>query len=360
MQSRSSLVSIVLAIGLLGVSACGPAATAIPQATPTPGNGAIEMGTIESQALAGNLLGDRTKRSFFVYLPPDYSQGAKRYPVVYILHGINSPPDIYVSRLKAVEDQLSVLRPDNGLILVFPDCTNKLGGCTYLSSPTIGDYETYIVNELVAQVDQTYRTLADRESRGIAGCSMGGDGAAHLAFKYPQIFGAVAALAGSYDWTNDPNWERGRVGFKTQPLSFDDLKQQGVAPAKIDLFHTKYFMMEAAAAAPNPGKPPFYMDMPFEIVGGEPRIVTEVADKINALDPVHDVNRYLEQPVRLRGVMLYQSSEDPDKPVESSRSFDKTLTKLGVEHTYLEVATQGHCLLDWTPVVQFMLEHLRR
>ena len=48
---------------------------------------------------------------------------------------------------------------------------------------------------------------------------------------------------------------------------------------------------------PNPDKPPFYLDMPFAIVDGEAQIVPEVADKIIAADPVHDLERYLHQPV---------------------------------------------------------------
>ncbi len=365
------LVLILLVLVLAGCTAAAtpipiptlppaatPTQTPLPQPTPTPGNGKIDMGMIDSQALAGNLLGDRSKRSFFVYLPPDYNMTTKRYPVVYVLHGYSVGPDAYSSPIKRAEDQLSVLGPDNGLIAVFPDCTNSLGGCQYLSSPTIGDYETYIVSELVSQVDQTYRTLADRESRGVAGCSMGGDGAAHFALKYPQVFGAFASMAGTYDWAHDPNWERGREGFTVEPKTWDDLKRQGVTPAKVDLVYSRAFLGVAAAAAPNADKPPFYFDMPFEIVDGQPQIVPIVAEKINGLDPLHDLTAYLAQPVRLRGVMIYQSAEDTRKGVDMSRSFDRTLTSLGVEHTYLEVPIGDHCLLDWTPVLQFMLDHL--
>lgn len=52
------------------------------------------------------------------------------------------------------------------MIFVFPDANNQLKGSIYLSSPTIGDYETYITQEVVDLVDTTYRTIPDRNSRG--------------------------------------------------------------------------------------------------------------------------------------------------------------------------------------------------
>jgi endo-1,4-beta-xylanase len=57
--------------------------------------------------------------------------------------------------------------------------------------------ETVIVKELIPHVDQTYRTIAQREARAIEGFSMGGFGAAHLGFKYPELFGAVSVMAGA-------------------------------------------------------------------------------------------------------------------------------------------------------------------
>jgi endo-1,4-beta-xylanase len=57
--------------------------------------------------------------------------------------------------------------------------------------------ESVIVKELIPHVDATYRTLAKRESRAVEGYSMGGYGAAHLAFKYPELFGIVGIMAGA-------------------------------------------------------------------------------------------------------------------------------------------------------------------
>ncbi len=370
MKNRIRFIAIVVSVAILASSACAPASAPTPPLptpaptptpplpTPTPGIGKFDMGTIKSKALAANLLGDRSTRSFFVYLPPGYELGQGRYPVVYLLHGFGQDASIFTTDVKAAEDQLAVLGDGKGLIVVFPDCTNQLGGCFYQSSPTIGDYETYIVQELVAQVDATYRTLPDRNSRGVAGCSMGGDGAAHLAFKYPDVFGAFATVSGTFDWAHDPTLEEGRQGFTVEPQSWDDFKSHGTTAAKISTIARK-FIAAAAVASPNPDKPPFYLDMPFQIVNGEAQIVPEVFQKIGVLDPKHDLISYLAQPIRLRGAMLYYGTEDSYLPVSVGQSFDKALTAAGVDHTYLEVKG-GHCSLDWTPVLQFMTDHLAR
>ncbi len=119
-------------------------------------------------------------------------------------------------------------------------------------------------------------------------------------------------------------------------------------------------MSWAAAAAANPDKPPFYLDMPVAVVDGEAQIVPEVVDKMIAVDPVHDLERYLSQPERLSAILIYHGNHDELVPVELARDFDKLLTDLGIEHEYLE--TNGmHCdFLNerYAPVVKFMSDHL--
>ena len=116
-------------------------------------------------------------------------------------------------------------------------------------------------------------------------------------------------------------------------------------------------MAGAAAAASNPDKPPFYLDMPFEMVDDEAQIVAEVAERVNATDCVHDVDEYLQQPTRLNGLMIYHGESDPFVDAEVVRGFDALLTEQGIEHEYLEVPG-GHCDLRKAPVLQFMADHL--
>jgi enterochelin esterase-like enzyme len=277
-------------------------------------------------------------------LPPGYADSGKRYPVVYFLHQFGGKADTYVPEIQAVYARLLSAGEVQPMIIAFLDGSNKLGGSWYLSSPTIGDYETYITKEFVSLIDSRYRTLPSRESRGVTGCSMGGIGALRLAFKFPQVFSVAAGVSGYYDKNQDPYLSEGATKFKAPPKDFKDI---GLQPPSVQIE-----MAEAAGAAPNPNAPPFYLDMPYQVVNGETQIVQSVIDKEKALDPLNAAVSYLKQPLRLRGLMIYHGIQDPQIPVGTARLFDKQLTRLGIPHKYLEV-DGNHCDLDFSPVLQF-------
>jgi enterochelin esterase-like enzyme len=305
---------------------------------------------ITSQALAGNLVGDPVERGYYIYLPPGYADGTKRFPVVYILHTFTGSEYQFLF-LESVYHKMLQQDSAQEMILVLPNANNKFGGSMYRSSPTIGDYETYIARELVAHIDANYRTIPQRDSRGITGCSMGGDGAMHLALTFPDVYSVVASMSAGYDWTPDSTVKDAAATSLTRlPQDFDELRRYSLVSIGV-------YIAIAAGAAPNPDKPPFYLDMPFEVVDGKGRIVPEVMQKIVALDEVRDLEDYLQQTVPLRHILLYHSTADNMVPVEMAHSFDHLLTARGVEHEYVEVAG-GHCDYDMTPVLQFMSDHL--
>ncbi|MFC2031029.1 alpha/beta hydrolase [Chloroflexota bacterium] len=326
-----------------------PTPTPLPEPTTAP-LGRFEGGEITSQALADNLIGDKNKRRFDVYLPPGYDESDERYPVVYVLHGWRGTYADY-TRMGPQLKSLLAAGEAQPMILVFVDGDNAFWGSWYRSSPTIGDYEGYITRELVDLVDSTYRTLPSPESRGITGCSMGAEGAIHLAFKYPDVFGAAAPVSGLYDYDleNDTYWEGGRKSYEGEPESLDF---RGMPWAIV------WFMGGAAIAAPNPDRAPLYLDMPYELVGGEGQIVPEVYEKITALAPKHEVHDYLDQPLRLRGLLLVHEEMSVPQELAIGRNFDQLLTDLGVEHEYLELDAE-HCGGTWyDPVLEFMSDHL--
>lgn len=114
-------------------------------------------------------------------------------PVLYLLHGYSDNYQTWVSRtpIKNLADQYK-------MIVVCPD-----GGFSswYFDSPMDPSfrYETFVSKELVAYVDDHYATLPLRESRAIAGQSMGGHGAMFLAIRHPDTFSVVVCLSGGVD-----------------------------------------------------------------------------------------------------------------------------------------------------------------
>jgi pimeloyl-ACP methyl ester carboxylesterase len=81
-------------------------------------------------------------------------------------------------------------------LVVFVDTWTSVGGSQFVDSPATGRYHAYLCDELVAWVDERYRTLAGPEHRGIQGKSSGGYGALLTAMLRPELFGGVASHAG--------------------------------------------------------------------------------------------------------------------------------------------------------------------
>lgn len=138
--------------------------------------------------------------SYLVWLPPGYDEGTKRYPVIYWRHGMGANQ----------RDGAQMFVPHVGDAIkasTLPPCivilVNGMVRSFYCDS-TDGKVpmESVIIKDLIPHVDATYRTVAKREGRIVEGFSMGGYGAAHLGFKYPEVFGTVVVNAGAL---LDPN-----------------------------------------------------------------------------------------------------------------------------------------------------------
>src|SRR5688500_17402432 len=140
---------------------------------PAPSAGSIVHELVHSPALEGNLLGDTADQPVAIYLPPGYADTSRRYPVLYLLHGIGGSPQDWVGpsyqgmEVRAVMDSLIASGALQPLVVVMPNGTNRYVGTFYMNSPVAGGWEDFVARDLVAHVDRTYRTLARRESRGV-------------------------------------------------------------------------------------------------------------------------------------------------------------------------------------------------
>jgi enterochelin esterase-like enzyme len=133
--------------------------------------------------------------SYMIYLPPDYEQDrAARYPVLYELPASGRTPRRDGPPVTIRIDKAIRAKRIGPMIVV---AVNGLAGNTMYSDTHDGLYplETVIVKDLIPHIDATYRTIAAREGRAVNGFSMGGFGAAHLGFKYPDVFGVDSIMA---------------------------------------------------------------------------------------------------------------------------------------------------------------------
>lgn len=143
-----------------------------------------------------------------VLLPVDYDQPTsktKRYPVVYLLHGLTGHYTNWIEKTKLTDHAAPY-----GLIIVTPEGNDGW----YSDSATMPSdkYETYIIQELLPDVQRRYRTVETREGRAIAGLSMGGYGALKFGVKYPQAFVFAGSMSGALD---APSWKEADLrGFQ--------------------------------------------------------------------------------------------------------------------------------------------------
>jgi putative tributyrin esterase len=151
-----------------------------------------------------------------VILPPDYQASrTTRYPVLYLLHGHGGHYTDWVTRTN-VADYAAQYR----MIIVMPEGNNSwyVDGAsvrTASGSDRPGDkYESYILQELLPDVDKRYRTIQSRYGRAIAGLSMGGYGAIKYGLKHPAVFVFVASMSGAFGVTRYTEKEMGGANWE--------------------------------------------------------------------------------------------------------------------------------------------------
>ncbi len=274
----------------------------LPAQSGTQDTGRVVEIDVPASALDGNLLGTPTTQGAAVYLPRSYDrQPDRRFPVVYLLHGIFDDYGTWIGHFKvpAILDRLIADANMPELIVVMPNAGNRYGGGFYRNSPVSGNWADYITKDLVDTVDGRFRTLANAANRAVVGHSMGGYGALHLAMEHPGVFSVVWAmspccLAPDEDLGfGNEAWRR--VAAITGPDALQDLL------AYRD-FYALAILGIVTAFSPDPDAAPIYGDFPFDIVRGEVVLDDDAFDRYRDAFPVRQVRDARENLRNLRGL----------------------------------------------------------
>ncbi len=310
-------------------------------------SGAIVLETITSDALRSNPLSDSFVRRVPVYLPPGYETDRARYPVVFVLTGFTGRGTMLLNDVPWGEtlpqrmDRLIVEGKVRPMILVMPDCFTRVGGSQYLNSPAVGQYEDHVVKELVAFVDNKYRTLADRDHRAVVGKSSGGYGSVILAMRHPGVFGFMASHSGDmyFEYCYKPDIVR----------AIDALRKLGglnkfwdeiptIRPKGKDFHDALNIIAMAACYSPNPNAPHGF-DLPFDTETGELR--EDVWKRWLEWDPVYLIDKHLDALRSLRLIYLDAGLRDEFNLQYGARIFVKRLHERGIRYIHEEY-DDGH------------------
>ena len=147
------------------------------------------ISNFREEKLASKLM--NREMPYRVIVPGESKPGMKvKYPVVYLLHGLTGHYSNWIDKTKLVE-----YAARHKFIIVTAEGDNGW----YSDSVTVANdkYESYIVEELIPEVEKKYDALGTRENRFISGLSMGGYGAIKFGLKYPDKFALVGSFSGA-------------------------------------------------------------------------------------------------------------------------------------------------------------------
>ena len=302
------------------LSAAVPAAAQNITAPPAPVPPGITVETVKvhGASLEGNLEKNSADRDVMVILPASYAKNkAKRYPVVYFLHGFAITGKDFANYFHVPEAVAHNEAKGAEFIVVVPDTLTKFGGSMYSSSVTTGDFRRFIATDLVSYIDSHYRTVARREGRGLAGHSMGGYGTWMVGMRYAPVFSSIYAMSAC---CVSPRSETIESAQKMAAIPVD----QGV---KAD-FGTRAGLSSAVAWAPNPKNPPYYVDFPVSNGALDPLVLAKWA----ANSPLANVASHVGD---LRSFTAIGADVgDKDTLLADDTAIHDELTKFGIRHDW--------------------------
>ncbi len=297
---------------------------------PAPAEVRVRDETVESSALGKTM-------KYRVLLPSGYGATLRRYPVLYLLHGLAGDYTDWTTRTNLAD----YTRP-LGLIVVMPD-----GGNQWYTNADDGSarYEDWLAADLPADVVKKFRTINSRYGRSIAGLSMGGYGALRIGMKRPDVYAAMWAMAPCCLNQGSPNAER---AAQLEAVKTPEQARNGDRGVLVGF-------ASAAAWSPNPDNPPLFLDLPTK----NGAVVPEVIARYGANSPLAMVSQYAPN-LRKYKAMVVDVGKD-DTLLASIRQFDARLKQLHVPHEFsVRDGDHGsHVVSQFeTKILPFFSQHL--
>jgi enterochelin esterase-like enzyme len=309
----------------------------------------IKHGTLLTEKLASvilreNLVSLDPNRNIKVFLPPGYNSSGKSYPVIYYLH------NAWWSAEKLFEDGNLVSLLERGFangivkefIFVAADFSAPVTGSIYENSPVTGRWLDFITEELVPFIDNRFRTIRHRDSRGLTGDFFGGRGVLKLAMTHSDLFSVAYAM------------HPVATGTGYTPLPYVEIDWKKIHEAKtfndLGTGRTQLFVTICQAFLPNPARLPFHCDFFMEYENGElkPHIENIRKGYITGFLLEETLDEAAVNLRKMRGLAFDWGRFDPVKDhVYSNQAFSRRLEDLGVEHE-AEEYRGNHWNKNWT------------
>jgi enterochelin esterase-like enzyme len=273
--------------------------TEVPPVIPGAKPVVVEHIKVHGSVLEGNLEKDAVDRDVFVFLPPSYAKDTqRRYPVVYALHGYSIGAEQWTHEIHVPQTiEGAFFAGSKEMIVVLPDSKTVHNGSMYSSSVTTGDFEAFISHDLVTYIDEHYRTLPKRTSRGLVGHSMGGYGATRIGMKRSDVFGSLYIMS--------PCCLSAREAGPAELAKTLESVKTPEDSAKLPFF-ARAQLATAAAWSPNPSNPPLFLDLPTKDGAVQPTILAKWA----ANAPLAFIDQYIGNLRQYRAISIDVGDQD--------------------------------------------------
>lgn len=236
----------------------------------------------------------RKDMPYRVLVPDVVSLAGGSLPVLYLLHGLFGSCENWTD-LTGIQSYVD----DANLMIVMPE-----GGDNWYTDSE-EKYESYLIKELIPEIEGRFNAAADRGKRAIAGNSMGGYGALKIAFKHPEMFAFAASCSGAFHAAELPE---DLTGCELTPSIS---RVFGKAQSRIRVDNNLFDIARRASLKANE-LPGIYFDCGLE-----------------------------------------------DKFISVNRKFAVTLSQAGIEYQYLEI-NGGHDWSYWDRRIRYLVSSLKQ
>lgn len=138
----------------------------------------------------------KSERNYAIYLPPDYDESSRSYPVLYLLHGGGDDQTgwIQFGEVLHIADQAIKNADATPMIIVMPDASAGKRGF-YNTIDGNWNYEDFFFKEFMPYVEKKYRIKGEKRYRAVSGLSSGGGASFIYALRHPELFSSSAPLS---------------------------------------------------------------------------------------------------------------------------------------------------------------------
>jgi hypothetical protein len=312
--------------------------------------GIVHRLMVDGTSLRGNLLGDPTLRVVDVYVP--HGHDGAGLPLLVDLVGFTAGGPAHTNwrgfgeNVPTRLDRLIGSGAMPPVVVAFPDCFTRLGGNQYVNSPVTGQWEDFLVDEMLPEVETRFG-CGGSGRRGVFGKSSGGYGTLVHALRRSDVWSAAASHSGDagFEFLYLPEFPNTLRALAEHELSIEAWMRAFEAKPKIGDKDMHIIMILAQAASFDPD-PTSYLGLRLPVDLETCELIPERWANWLAWDPVTLVETHGKNLAGMKAVYIDCGTIDQYNIVYGSRRLHRSLERQGVPHRYEEFP-DNHSSVDY-------------